>query len=100
MSSFPADPQGHPADVWGHDSRYYYKNANGSPQVAYRFYSTTPTYRAFATNTWTPDDQWTLTVGGAYTWVQRKGWYSTWPGADLGIDPTTAGKQLAVRLRR
>lgn len=34
----PADPQGHPADIWGHDSRYYYKNANGSPQVAYRFY--------------------------------------------------------------
>ncbi|WP_418112767.1 TonB-dependent receptor [Xanthomonas oryzae pv. oryzae] len=87
----PADPQGHPADVWGHDSRYYYKNANGSPQVAYRFYSTTPTYRAFATNTWTPNDQWTLTVGGAYTWVQRKGWYSTWPGADLGIDLATPG---------
>lgn len=85
----PADPQGNPADVWGHDSQYYYKNANGSPQVAYRFYSTTPTYRAFATNTWTPNDQWTLTVGGAYTWVQRKGWYSTWPGADRGINVTT-----------
>ena len=85
----PADPQGNPADVWGHDSQYYYKNANGSPQVAYRFYSTTPTYRAFATNTWTPNDQWTLTVGGAYPWVQRKGWYSTWPGANRGINVTT-----------
>jgi iron complex outermembrane receptor protein len=26
----PADPQGNPADLWGHDSRYYYKNANGA----------------------------------------------------------------------
>ncbi|KTF40907.1 TonB-dependent receptor [Xanthomonas translucens] len=85
----PADPQGNPADVWGHDSRYYYKNPNGSPQVAYRLYSTTPTYRVFATNTWTPNDQWMLTVGGAYTWVRRKGWYATWPGADRGIDLTT-----------
>ncbi len=87
-SFIPADPQATPADVWGHDSQYYYKNANGSPQVAYRFYSTTPTYRAFATNTWTPSDQWTFTVGGAYTWVQRKGWYSTWPGANRGINVT------------
>lgn len=85
----PADPQGNPADVWGHHSQYYYKNPNGSPKVAYRLYSITPTYRVFATNTWTPNDQWTLTVGGAYTWVQRKGWYASWPGADLGIDLIT-----------
>lgn len=86
----PADGQGNPADIWGHDSKYYYTNANGTPRVAYRFYSTTPTYRAFATNTWTPNDQWTVTVGGAYTWVQRKGWYSTWPGSDNGINLATA----------
>lgn len=83
--NIPADAQGNPADIWGHDSKYYYTNPNGSPKVAYRFYSTTPTYRVFATNTWTPTDQWTVTVGGAYTWITRKGWYSTWPGSGNGI---------------
>jgi len=85
----PADDQGNPADIWGHDSQYYSHNANGTPRVAYRFYSTTPTYRVFATNTWTPNDQWTITAGGAYTWVKREGWYSTWPGAENGISLTS-----------
>jgi iron complex outermembrane receptor protein len=86
----PADSQGNPADIWGHNSAYYYKNANGSPRIAYKFYSTTPTYRAFATNTWTPNDQWTVTLGGAYTSVTRKGWYSTWPDSGNGINQTAA----------
>ncbi len=86
----PADGQGNPSDVWGHDSAYYYTNANGTPKVAYRYYSATPTYRVFATNTWTPSDQWTVTLGGAYTWVTRKGWYSTWPGSDNGINAGSA----------
>lgn len=81
--NLPADDQGNPADVWGHDSQYY-------KALAYKFYSTTPTYRVFATNTWTPNDQWSITAGGAYTWVKRDGWYSTWPGADHGIDTSSA----------
>ncbi|KLD78139.1 TonB-dependent receptor [Xanthomonas hyacinthi] len=86
----PADGQGNPSDIWGHESAHYYKNANGTPRIGYTYYSTTPTYRVFATNTWTPNDQWTVSIGGAYTWVQRKGWYSTWPDSGNGIDLASA----------
>jgi iron complex outermembrane receptor protein len=65
---------GVPADIWLQNQGNLLRSANGQIQYAYNEYTESDLRRVFATNTWTPTDQWTFTLGAAYTWEQRKGW--------------------------
>ncbi|WP_329742518.1 TonB-dependent receptor [Dyella sp. A6] len=77
------DPStGVPSDIWGRYDVIRYPN--GVAQKAYGEYTTTTTEKAFATNTWTPSDQWTVTAGLSYVWAKRKGYDFEYPGADYG----------------
>lgn len=78
------DAGGNMSDMWAHDSAHYLQTANGSPYIGYSYYAVTPTKRVFLNNTWTPTDALSVTVGGAYTWVTRKGWY--WNQPNWGTD--------------
>ena len=71
---------GAPADIWGKDDVLRYPN--GAVMMAYNEYTTTTTEKAFATNTWTPSDNWTVTTGLAYIWAKRDGYDYEYPGAD------------------
>lgn len=62
---------GAPADIWGQSDLVRYPD--GQVQTAYNEKTTTTTEKAFATNTWTPSDQWTVTAGLAYIWAKRQG---------------------------
>ncbi len=77
--------QGAPVDIWLHtnDNLITYSGTD-NPQYLYYDATTTSLQRAFATNTWTPNDQWTFTLGAAYTWVQRKGYGYEYYGATAG----------------
>lgn len=74
------DAGGNPSDVWGHNRDNYLTTTNGSPYITYNYHAVTPTTRVFANNTWTPTDALSVTIGGAYTWITRKGWYWNQPG--------------------
>ncbi|MEP6898682.1 MAG: TonB-dependent receptor [Rhodanobacter sp.] len=71
---------GIPSDVWG-------KNANlirypdGTIQRPYNELTVTDTRKAFVTDTWTPNDQWTITAGAAYLWVRRSGFDYQYPNS-------------------
>ena len=68
---------GNPADFWGTTDLIRY--SNGMVQRLYREYTNSDTRKVFATNTWTPNDQWTVTVGAAYLWEKRSGYdYQNW----------------------
>jgi len=71
---------GTPADIWGNYDLIRYPD--GKVQKGYGEYTTTTTEKAFATNTWTPADQWTVTAGLAYIWAKRAGYDYEYPGAD------------------
>lgn len=68
---------GDPADFWG--TTDYIKYSNGVVQRLYREYTNSEIKKFFATNTWTPNDKWTITVGAAYLWEDRAGYdYENW----------------------
>lgn len=68
---------GNPSDFWATTDLIRY--SNGVVQRLYREYTNSDTRKFFATNTWTPNDQWTVTVGAAYLWEQRSGYdYENW----------------------
>jgi iron complex outermembrane receptor protein len=71
---------GQPSDVWGKVDVLHYPD--GTVMKAYNEYTTTTTEKAFATNTWTPSDKWTITTGLAYIWARRSGFDYEYPGAD------------------
>jgi iron complex outermembrane recepter protein len=73
---------GTPSDIWGQTDVIHYPD--GSIQKLYNEYTTTTTEKAFATNTWTPSDKWTVTAGLAYIWAKRKGYDFEYPGANYG----------------
>ncbi len=73
---------GEPADIWGNNSLLTYPD--GTVQKLYNEYTTTTTEKAFATNTWTPNEKWTVTAGLAYIWAKREGYDYEYPGADYG----------------
>lgn len=76
----PIDPAtGDPADLWGKNDLIRYPD--GRVQKLYNEYTTTTTEKAFATNTWTPSDKWTVTAGVAYIWARRKGYDYEVPGS-------------------
>jgi len=73
---------GVPSDIWGeHDLITY---PDGRPQKVYDEYTKTTTEKAFATNTWTPSDQWTVTAGLAYIWAKRAGYDLEYPDSTSG----------------
>ncbi|HEY4082867.1 MAG TPA: TonB-dependent receptor [Burkholderiaceae bacterium] len=67
------DANGNPLDIWGQSNLISYVNGGG-PQLNYLDYTTTTLKRAFISNEWAPNDKWTVTVAGAYTEVERKGY--------------------------
>jgi len=70
---------GEPADFWGDTDSELIKYSNGVIQRLYREYTNTEIKKVFATNTWTPNDQWTITAGAAYIWESRDGYdYENW----------------------
>ncbi len=76
----PVNPKtGVPSDNWGDVDLIRYPN--GTVQKAYNEYTATETRKVFATDTWTPNDQWTLTAGASYLWVNRSGWDYQFPGS-------------------
>lgn len=80
QSFVTVDPTtGVPADNWGLTNLIRYPD--GTVQKAYNEYTTTETRKVFATDTWTPDDKWTITAGAAYLWVQRGGFDFQYPGS-------------------
>jgi iron complex outermembrane recepter protein len=72
---------GAPADVWTRTGDYLIRYPDGAIQYNYLEYTKTKLDRAFVTNTWTPNEQWTLTAGAAYTWVKREGYDFQQPGS-------------------
>lgn len=78
---FTPTADGVPSDFWGTTDLIRY--SNGVVQRLYREYTVSDTRKVFATNTWTPNDQWTITVGAAYLWEQRRGYdYENWGSED------------------
>ncbi len=81
----PTDPlTGVPSDNWAQTDLIRYPN--GVIQRAYDEYTTTETRKVFATDTWTPNDQWTITAGASYLWVNRTGFDYEYPGSVKGYD--------------
>ncbi|OOG47978.1 TonB-dependent receptor [Rhodanobacter sp. C01] len=75
---------GIPSDYWAQTDLIRYPD--GTIQRAYNEYTTTETRKVFATDTWTPTDQWTITAGASYLWVQRTGWDYEYPDSAKGYD--------------
>lgn len=74
------DPQtGAPADLWGNSS--YLTYPNGLPETYYDEYTTTELKKGFVTNSWTPNDQWTLEAGVSYLFANRTGNAVDYPGS-------------------
>ncbi len=68
-----------PVDNWGTSNVLTYPN--GLEQRTYAQYTTTETRKVFVTDTWTPNDQWTYTLGGSYLSVKRNGFIYEAPGS-------------------
>ncbi|OOG54569.1 hypothetical protein B0E47_10835 [Rhodanobacter sp. B05] len=77
--SSTAPVTGIPSDQWAAADLIRYPD--GSVQKAYDEFTRTDTRKVFATDTWTPTDQLTLTAGVSYLWVQRDGFDYEWPGS-------------------
>lgn len=77
--SATAPVTGIPSDQWAESDLIRYPD--GSVQKAYDEFTRTDTRKVFATDTWTPTDQLTLTAGASYLWVQRDGFDYEWPGS-------------------
>lgn len=76
----PVDPfTGVPSDTWGQTDLIRYPD--GTVQKTYAEYTQTDTRKFFATDTWTPNDKWTFTLGAAYLWERRAGFDYQWPGS-------------------
>jgi iron complex outermembrane receptor protein len=80
----PVSANGTPADIWGQTDLIRYPN--GQVQKAYDQYTNTDTRKVFATDTWTPNDKWTITAGLAYLWVERDGYMFENPGSTGSIN--------------
>ena len=67
------DSTGTPLSVWGNSDLVTY-TLGGAPQLNYKDATSTVLQRVFVSNDWTPNDQWTLTLAGAYTDITRRGY--------------------------
>ena len=81
----PVDPQtGIQANNWGNGNLI--TNQAGQTLQAWDQYTDSTTRKAFVTNTWTPNDQWTINASVAYLWMERKGYSYTYDGAFTAKD--------------
>jgi iron complex outermembrane recepter protein len=85
--TFAPTYNGVPIDVWMKTNQYLIPySPDGNPQYLYNEYTASDLRRIFVTNTWTPNEKWTVTLGAAYTWERRKGWDYEYYGATAGPD--------------
>ena len=91
----PVNPTtGVPSDIQGLTDLIRYPN--GSIQKLYNEYTTTETRKAFATDTWTPNDFWTFTAGTSFLSEKRTGFDYEYPGSvrsgytQYGVDDASA----------
>jgi len=85
----PVDPAtGVPVDTWGKDVLIRYPD--GKVQKVYDQYTTTTNEKAFITDNWTPNDQWTFSGSLAYVWTKRDGYIAEYPNSIGSI--SAAGK--------
>jgi len=91
----PTAPDGTPADVWGQTDLIRYPN--GQIQKAYDNYTLTDTRKVFATDTWTPNDQLTITAGLSYLWEKRSGFADEYPGATYQVSKTSPDTQFGYQ---
>lgn len=81
---------GVPSDIQGQTALLRYPD--GTIQRAYNEYTVTETRKAFATDTWTPNDFWTFTAGASFLSEKRSGFDFEDPGsvrpgyAQYGVD--------------
>jgi iron complex outermembrane receptor protein len=81
----PVDPAtGIPSDIQGLGD--FIRYPDGTIQKLYNEYTTTETRKVFATDTWTPNDFWTFTVGTSFLSEKRSGFDYEYPGSVTGYD--------------
>lgn len=76
---------GAPINKWGDSDFIVYPN--GEAQKQYDEFTLTETKKAFATDTWTPNDYWTFTAGASYMHVERSGFAYEFPGSFFNSSP-------------
>ena len=81
-SYFQVSPNGTPSNIWGDSNYVLYPS--GLPQTYYNEYTNTEIKKGFATDNWTPNDQWTLTAGVSYLFANRSGFGYDYPGSTSG----------------
>ncbi|MBB3227635.1 iron complex outermembrane receptor protein [Luteibacter sp. Sphag1AF] len=83
----PVDAKtGIPVDTWANTVLLRYPD--GSVQKAYQQYTTTTNEKAFITDNWTPNDQWTFSGSLAYVWSKRDGYVAEFPNSIGSISTT------------
>jgi iron complex outermembrane receptor protein len=81
----PVDPTtGVPSDIQGLTD--FIRYPDGTIQKQYNEYTVTETRKAFATDTWTPNDFWTFTAGASFLSEKRSGFDYEYPGSVAGYD--------------
>jgi iron complex outermembrane receptor protein len=75
---------GQPADLWGDSNFVMYPD--GQTQKLFDEYTITNNKKVFVTDTWTPNDQWTFTLGAAYLHTDRTGFALEYPGNEGGFN--------------
>jgi iron complex outermembrane recepter protein len=85
FQAYTPTANGVPADIWvgSNDNLITYPDSD-VPQYNYKDYTKTTLRRVFVSNDWAPNDQWTVTVAGAYTDVKREGYGYQHYGSDGG----------------
>ncbi|HEY2346125.1 MAG TPA: TonB-dependent receptor [Xanthomonadaceae bacterium] len=80
---------GIPGNLWGNGSYIVYPD--GHIQETYNEYTQTETQKYFVTDTWTPSDQWLVSLGAAYLRVNRSGFDFQYPDNQGGFEPPQFG---------
>ncbi len=75
---------GEPCDVWADSDSCLVRYQDGNAMQQYRSYTETTVQKYFIQDNWTPNDQWTINLGGAYMRATRKGHNFQYPNADYG----------------
>lgn len=86
--SYVNPENGSPANIWG-DSNYLLYPISGQIQSQWNDYTTTELKKAFVTDNWTPNDQWTFTAGISYLWANMTGFSGNYLGSTSGYDTQT-----------
>jgi iron complex outermembrane recepter protein len=95
MASFTT---GMPNDLYGDSNFVLYPD--GSVQKEFDEYTITENKKLFVTDTWTPTDQWTLTLGAAYLHTDRQGLALEFPDNQGGFDPKAFGGPFDAKFHK